>query len=128
MIQGLALLVAGQMVGEAVAQVAHLPVPGPVVGMGLVLLVLMARKGQLPELRRGGSAMLLLVPLFLVPVSVGIMDQADALRADAVPLLVAMLVSIVLGMAATALTIRWARRFDAPRQPAQGEGGEGGGA
>lgn len=116
MIQGLVMLVVGQLVGEAIVAVSGLPVPGAVVGMGLVLLLLVTRRGQMPELRRGGSALLMLVPLFLVPVSVGIMEQAAALQADAWPLAASLVISMVLGMAATGLTIRWLRRFDAPER------------
>lgn len=116
MIQGLVMLVAGQLVGEAIAVVTGLPVPGAVIGMAIVLAMLVWRRGQMPELRRAGSTLLLLVPLFLVPVSVGIMEQADALQADAWPLGVALLVSIVLGMVATGVTIRFMRRFDQPER------------
>ncbi|MBP7132853.1 MAG: CidA/LrgA family protein [Aquabacterium sp.] len=113
MIQGLALLVAGQLMGEATVAVTGLPVPGSVVGMVLVLLALLMKKGQLPELRRAGSTMLLLVPLLLVPISVGIMEQTALLRANWLPLTVALLVSVAAGMAATVLTIRWLARSDA---------------
>jgi len=118
MIQGLVLLVAGQLVGEAVVSVTGLPVPSAVVGMVLVLAALLARKGQMPEVRRAGHTLLMLVPLFLVPVSVGIMTQFDALRADAWPLTAALCVSIVLGMGATGLAVRWFRRFDAAQPDA----------
>ena len=47
-----------------------------------------------------------------MPVSVGIMEQADLLRANWWPLTVALLVSIVAGMLATGLTIRWLRKLD----------------
>jgi holin-like protein len=118
MIQGLALLVAGQLVGEAVVTVTGLPVPSAVVGMVFVLAALLARKGQMPEVKRAGHTLLMLVPLFLVPVSVGIMAQFDALRADAWPLTVALCVSVVLGMAATGLAVRWFSRFDGAVAPA----------
>ena len=117
MIQGLVLLVAGQLVGEAVVTVTSLPVPSAVVGMVLVLAALLARKGQMPEVKRAGHTLLMLVPLFLVPVSVGIMEQFDALRADAWPLSAALCVSIVLGMAATGLAVRWFSRFDGGEAP-----------
>ncbi|HYR25378.1 MAG TPA: CidA/LrgA family protein [Aquabacterium sp.] len=112
MIQGMAMLVAGQLMGEALVSVTGLPVPGSVAGMVLVLLALLYKKGHLPELRRAGSTMLLLVPLLLVPVSVGIMEQAEVLKASWWPLTVALLVSIVAGMVATGLTIRWLRGLD----------------
>ena len=118
MIQGLVLLVAGQLVGEAVVTVTGLPVPSAVVGMVFVLAALLARKGQMPEVKRAGHTLLMLVPLFLVPVSVGIMAQFDALRADAWPLTAALCVSIVLGMAATGLAVRWFSRFDGAEAPA----------
>jgi putative effector of murein hydrolase LrgA (UPF0299 family) len=131
MIQGLVLLVAGQLVGEAVVTVTGLPVPSAVVGMVFVLAALLARKGQMPEVKRAGHTLLMLVPLFLVPVSVGIMEQFDALRADAWPLTAALCVSIVLGMAATGLAVRWFRRFDGAEAPASEaaqppQGGRGG--
>lgn len=126
MIQGLVLLVAGQLVGEAVVTVTGLPVPSAVVGMVFVLAALLARKGQMPEVRRAGHTLLMLVPLFLVPVSVGIMEQFDALRADAWPLTAALCVSIVLGMAATGLAVRWFSRFDGP--VAQADAGQQGGS
>jgi putative effector of murein hydrolase LrgA (UPF0299 family) len=129
MIQGLVLLVAGQLVGEVVVTVTGLPVPSAVVGMVVVLVALLARKGQMPEVRRAGHTLLMLVPLFLVPVSVGIMTQFDALRADAWPLTAALCVSIVLGMAATGLAVRGFRRFDGPEaeggSTATGEGRDG---
>lgn len=112
MIQGMAMLVAGQLLGEAVVSVTGLPIPGSVAGMVLVLLALLYKKGHLPELRRAGSTMLLLVPLLLVPVSVGIMEQADLLAANWWPLTAALLVSIVAGMVATGWTIRVLQRLD----------------
>lgn len=115
MIQGMAFLTAGLLLGEATVAVTGLPVPGSVVGMVWVLLALLIKKGRLPELRRAGSTMLLLVPLLLVPVSVGIMEQAEVLRDNWLPLTVASLVSIVAGMVATGFTIRWLRRLDGKR-------------
>lgn len=124
MIQGMVLLVAGQLVGEAVVAVTGLPVPAAVVGMVFVLAALLVRKGQMPEVRRAGHTLLMLVPLFLVPVSVGIMEQFDALRADAWPLTAALCVSIVLGMVATGLAVRWFSRFDGPGARTRQGGGE----
>lgn len=118
MLQGIALLVATQLLGEALAVVTGLPVPGPVLGMGLLLAALVARRGRMPEVRRAAGALLGLVPLLLVPISVGVMDQVQALRADAWPLAAALLLSTAAGMAATALVVRWLRPLDPQRPPA----------
>ena len=53
----MALLVAGQLMGEALVAVTGLPVPGSVVGMVLVLLALLAKKGHQPDMRRAGTTM-----------------------------------------------------------------------
>ena len=50
MIAALATLLVFQLVGEAVVVALHAPVPGPVVGMALLLLTLMARPAWLAAL------------------------------------------------------------------------------
>jgi len=112
MIPGLVLLVGCQLLGEALVVLTGLPVPGSVVGMAIVLVAMILRAGRLPQVRQAGNAMLMLVPLLLVPISVGVMEQWDVLKAAWLPLVVALVVSVVLGMAATVWTIRLMRRWD----------------
>ena len=64
MIAALALLLAFQLAGEALRVALHLPVPGPVIGMALLLVYLILRpEGPSAELlplmtlRRGGMKM-----------------------------------------------------------------------
>ena len=112
MIPGLVLLVGCQLLGEALVVLTGLPVPGSVVGMAIVLVAMILRAGRLPQVRQAGNAMLMLVPLLLVTISVGVMEQWDVLKAAWLPLVVALVVSVVLGMAATVWTIRLMRRWD----------------
>lgn len=111
------MLVGAQLLGEALVVLTGLPVPGSVVGMAIVLVAMIVRHGRLPALRQAGTSMLMLVPLLLVPVSVGVMEQGAVLKAAWLPLVVALLVSVVLGMAATVWTIRLLRRWDDEQEP-----------
>lgn len=103
MLEALATLLAFQLLGEAVAHVTHLPVPGPVLGMvGLFL--------AWPQLQRlhdrlGGVADALLAHfgLLFVPAGVGVMLHAGLIAAWWAPLLL----GVVLSSAVTMLAAAW---------------------
>lgn len=57
MIGALAALLLCQLAGEALARAFGLPVPGPVIGMGLLLAALLARGGPPETLGRTSDAL-----------------------------------------------------------------------
>ena len=67
MIAALANLLVFQLVGEAVVVALHAPVPGPVVGMALLLLTLMARPAWLAALMPTAQGLLQHLSLLFVP-------------------------------------------------------------
>jgi holin-like protein len=105
-LQGLAWLLLLQAAGEALAHALALPFPGPVLGMVLLLAVL-----TLPRVRASvqAAAELLLAHLSLlfVPVGVGVITHLDLIETHGLRLLAAIVVSTWIGMAVTALTLRW---------------------
>lgn len=105
MIRGLTVLVCFQLVGEILVRVADLPVPGPVVGMVLCFGWLQWRRvGDAAATVRAGSALLKHLQLLFVPAGVGIVAYLATLRADALPIAVALLGSWLLGLVAVAWT------------------------
>lgn len=104
-----------QLAGEFLCRFFGLPLPGPVVGMGLLFAFLLLRGGQgrnaVPN-TLGASADQLLghFSLLFVPASVGTMRYFDLLGANALLLAVAILGSSVIAMAVTALTFRYLAR------------------
>lgn len=73
MIESLAVLLLLQLLGEIVVQISAAPVPGPVVGM-LVLALILAGRGQVPEsLRQASQRLLLHLALLFVPAGVGVL-------------------------------------------------------
>ena len=116
MIGALTLLLVFQLVGEVLALVFALPVPGPVIGLAL-LFAAMVVKGQAPEhLRSTANGLLQHLSLLFVPAGVGVMAHLGRLREEWLPITVALVASAVLTVAATALTMRWLMRFMAARR------------
>jgi holin-like protein len=106
MLGALTLLLVYQLVGEVIVQVTGLPVPGPVVGMLLLFLTLLAR-GSAPESLRATSQTLLShLSLLFVPAGVGVMLHFRRLQVEWLPILVALVASTVITIGVTALVMR----------------------
>ena len=99
MIKGLATLIGFQLFGELTAQVGHLPIPGPILGMA-ALLAWLHVKGEVDS-QFGGvcDSLLSNMAILFVPVGVGIMSYS-ALFASAWPVIG---IAIVAGAATTLL-------------------------
>ena len=110
---GITWLLLFQCAGEALVWAAALPVPGPVAGMVLLLTALLAR-GRAPEaMTVAGDGLAKHLSLLFVPAGVGVMQYAARLEAEWLPIVVALGVSTVLAIAATAVTFQWLVRRSA---------------
>lgn len=103
MLHSFLLLLAGQLLGQIVADLFGLPVPGPVLGFAFMFLLLLMRPGLAPALAPAADGLLRHLGLLFVPAGVGIILYFDLLRAEWLPLVVSLVVSTLIGMAATAL-------------------------
>jgi holin-like protein len=110
MIRGLFLLLLAQLVGEAVARGLSLPVPGPVLGLALVVAGLAARHRWRPlsdeaiassDLGRAAEGLLGSLSLFFVPAGVGVVQYAGLFSQYGLALTAALLVSTALTLLAT---------------------------
>ena len=106
MIETLAALLLFQTIGEVASYTLRLPVPGPVIGMVLLLAFLHARPRTLDSLRPTSLGLLQHLSLLFVPAGVGVMVHWHRLADEGVAIIIAIVVSTVLALAATALTIR----------------------
>ncbi len=101
MLRALTILILCQFAGEVAARAAGLPLPGPVVGLVLLLVILIVRRGPDPALRETSNGLLRNLSLLFVPAGVGIVTQLDALERDWKAILCAIVVSTALGLAVT---------------------------
>jgi holin-like protein len=104
-LRGLALLLVLQAAGDGLAHALRLPVPGPVVGMLLLIAALRVERLRTP-VRAIADLLLAHLSLLFVPVGVGVITHLDLLSRSGGPLLVAIVVSTWAGMAVTALVLR----------------------
>jgi len=111
-LRGMAWLLVLQSMGELLARGLGLPLPGPVIGMLLLLVAL-----RWPAVRQpvGACAEFLLshLSLLFVPVGVGVMTHLSLVSQYGVRLLAVVVLSTLAGLAVTALTLHLLR----PRQP-----------
>ena len=107
-LQGLAWLLAAQAAGELTTRAMSLPLPGPVLGMVLLLAAL-----RWPSVRAsvGVCANFLLAHLSLlfVPVGVGVMTHLGLLSQYGGRMLALLVLSTAFGLVVTALALHWMR-------------------
>ena len=103
MISALCLLIGLQLAGTALAGVLGLPVPGPVVGL-LVLLVWLVAGGRQPSgLAAAADGFIRYLPLLFVPAAVGLVQYLDVLSEQGLVLLLVVVLSTLAGLLVTAL-------------------------
>lgn len=118
MLGAITLLLVYQLLGEVAVQILALPVPGPVVGMLLLFLTLLAR-GAAPEpLRATCQTLLAHLSLLFVPAGVGVMLHFKRLGAEWLPIAVALVASTVICIGVTALVMQWLLRRRGPERSA----------
>src|SRR5579864_3961008 len=113
MLQSLTVILLFQVAGDAVQRVTAVPIPGPVIGMVLLLAALIAH-GTLPApLASAAGGLLSYLPMLFVPAGVGIMAHAGLIRDQWAAIVVALVLSSLLTVAVTALTMQSIERFQA---------------
>jgi holin-like protein len=81
-----------QLVGEALGTVAHLPVPGPVLGMALLAAwYILRRREPDPALQETSNHLLSWLGLLFIPAGVGIIANLALLRSAWLPISIALL-------------------------------------
>ncbi|MGU3543000.1 CidA/LrgA family protein [Methylobacterium sp. A52T] len=119
MIASLALILLAQLLGEALARGAGVPIPGPVIGMGLMFAFLVLRDNArlglprvLPKPLTDGTlettarGLLMNLSLLFVPAGVGVVGRLDLLRAQGAKLALVLVVSTALSLLVTVLVFR----------------------
>jgi len=105
MIAALTLLLVFQLIGEIMIRSLDLPIPGPVVGMGLLFATLFAAKGPSAELRNTSNGLLQHLSLLFVPAGTGVMLHFQRLADEWIPLMAAVIVSTLLSIGVSALLL-----------------------
>lgn len=111
MLNAITMLLVLQLIGEIISQGLSLPVPGPVVGMLLLFIILLARSRLAAQLHETVQNLLQHLSLLFVPAGVGVMLHVRRVTDEWSAILLALVVSTVLTIAVTALSIRLIARL-----------------
>ena len=108
-LRGLAWLLAFQSAGELLARGLHLPFPGPVVAMILLLPALNWRVVREP-VSACADFLLMHLSLLFVPVGVGVMTHLSLVSQYGLRILAVLVLSTLAGLAVTALGLHLLQR------------------
>jgi len=103
MLHAIVVLLVCQLAGETLAHGLALPLPGPVIGLVLLLAALLLRL-PLPEATaKTADGLLKHLSMLFVPAGVGVVQQLDLLGQEGGRLLVVILLSTIIALAVTAV-------------------------
>ncbi len=117
MIRALTLLFSCQLAGEVLVRGLGITFPGPVLGMGLLFAIVLARGRAGPELDRVADGLLRNLSLLFVPAAVGVVQQAGLIAENWLAISAAVIVSTVLTLVVTVLAFRAVARRVADARP-----------
>ena len=103
MLSAIALILAFQVVGEVISRSAGIPVPGPVIGMILMLLAFFVKDDLIGRIRPTGGVLLSNLSLLFVPA--GVMRYGDLFLREGLAIGAVLVISTLIAMLVTAYTI-----------------------
>ena len=106
MIYGLVQILLFQSLGELVSKFVLPTLPGPVIGLILLVLWLVIRKGVNAELAMVADGFSQYLGLLFVPAAVGVVLFLPQLKANALAIISALIGSVVLTIASSAVVAR----------------------
>ena len=101
MLSAIALILAFQVVGEVISRSAGIPVPGPVIGMILMLLAFFVKDDLIGRIRPTGGVLLSNLSLLFVPV----MRYGGLFLREGLAIGAVLVISTLIAMLVTAYTI-----------------------
>ena len=120
MIASLSLILLCQLAGEVFVRGLGLPMPGPVVGLLLLLVLLLARdrfkvmaRGPLRQdgVENASRSLLAHLSLLFVPAGVGVVQKLDLIAQHGIAIIVILAISVVVTLLVTVATFLLAGRL-----------------
>jgi holin-like protein len=110
MLVGLFALLVFLILGEAIQSWIAVPVPSSIIGMVLLLILITFKKKIPTSIEIAANKLAPLLPLFIIPISAGLITQADIVEQYGLKLLVILTVSLIPGVLVTALILKWGNK------------------
>lgn len=125
MIKGLVQLLLFQGLGEVISKLLGLPIPGPVVGLILLLATLLIRNKLDPDLDMVATGFTQNLGLLFIPAAVGVVMFIPQLAEYGLAIAAILIISVGLSVAASAITFKlFPSHRDSESEPAASESGK----
>jgi holin-like protein len=112
MLVGLFALLVFLILGEAIQSWIAVPVPSSIIGMVLLLIVIILRNKSPKNIEIAANKLAPLLPLFIIPISAGLITQADIIQQHGLKLLAILTISLIPGALVTALILKIGNRLE----------------
>ncbi len=125
MIKGLVQLLLFQGLGEVISKLLGLPIPGPVVGLILLLATLLIRNKLDPDLDMVATGFTQNLGLLFIPAAVGVVMFIPQLAEYGLAIAAILIISVGLSVAASAITFKlFPSHRESESEPAASESGK----
>ncbi|MEK5232847.1 CidA/LrgA family holin-like protein [Lysinibacillus sp. FSL K6-0232] len=95
------------LIGNSIARLLHLPIPGSIVGLILLFLLLQFHIIKLEWIELGAAVLLSELLLFFIPSAIGIMDYHALFGVQGIKVILVIVVSAIIVMLITGFTAQW---------------------
>lgn len=102
MLKGIITLLVFQFLGESISKLFELLVPGPVIGMVLLVIFLVIKKSSFESLDNAVALHLRYLPLLFIPAAMGIITQSDILSKEFLAISVSLFLGTIVALAFSA--------------------------
>ena len=100
---GLSLLFGLSTLGNWIVATLNLKIPGSVIGMVLLLLLLMTNIIRVEWIEDSAGFLTKHLAFFFIPIAVGLMSYGALFKTEGIPLFIALIISMFVGLVVTAL-------------------------
>jgi holin-like protein len=106
----LAIILVICFIGEAINRILHIPIPGNVIGMVILLIALLSGLIKLEAIEGVAEFMLKYLAFFFVPAGIALISSLNILKANFFPLIAVILLSTIIVLVVTGLTVQLLKR------------------
>jgi murein hydrolase regulator lrgA len=93
------------LIGEGISTLFHLPIPGSIIGLLILILCLQLKWLRIRHVNLVGSFLLANMTILFLPPAVGIMDKFDVIQPYLLPIVLIILGAIIINVTLIALVV-----------------------
>lgn len=93
------------VLGEVIARILKLPIPGNIVGMLIMILLMYFKIIKFQQVEETSNFFILNMVFFFIPPGIGLINTVDILRGSFIKVILIIFISTILVMVSTAFTV-----------------------